>query len=354
MHKHVSLLKRHLNGSTSWFLLGPDGNPIDAFTAFDASLRNFATNTRRSYLLQLQIFFEFIERNSDELPNCAGFKQPLSPYDYPRSSRTKATRKKPVPRRLFGIYLDYHEALIAHLGVVTFRILSGEIQGERLKEILAPAKVIDTFSTAEEIGFVPMLFTRTKAIPLRFIPNILELKWRTLKDGRSVYLPHPHSLHQNLVALHTGLRHNHIQWLDKDKFDSLVESDEAEFAQMYVNTDKQKNQPWNPYVCMRVIELLRAQRDWNNLIGEAGFHASHYYNDNKATKWPRLRPLFAYASSGLPHSDALYSNAWQRTLCGLQGLLPELSEFGKTSRLLTLLPPGCRADDPDLENKRKE
>jgi hypothetical protein len=304
-------------------------------------------------LIQLQGFFEFIERNSEELPDCDGFKQPLSPYDYPRTSRPKATRKQPIPRRFFGIYLDYHEALIAHHGVVTSRILSGELHSDRLKGMLAVANVIDTFATVEEVGFVPVLFTRSKTIPLRFIPNVLEPVWRKLKDGRSVYLPHPHSLHQNLVALHTGIRHNHIQWLDSDKFDSLVGDDETEFAQLFVNTDKQKNEPWAPHVSMRVIGLLRAQRDWSDLIGEQGFHVTHFYNNNSATKWPKFRPLFAYASDGRPHSDKVYSDAWQSVLCGLQGLLPELAELGKMRRLLSLLPPGCRADNPDLDDALK-
>jgi len=311
--------------------------------------RSWNGNSYYGNLLQLQGFFEFIERNSEELRDCDGFKQPLSAYDYPRTSRPKASRKQPIPRRFFGIYLDYHEALIAHHDVVTSRILSGELHSDCLKGMLAVANIIDTFATVAKVGFVPVLFTRSKTIPLRFIPNVLEPVWRTLKDGRSVYIPHPHSLHQNLVALHTGIRHNHIQWLDRDKFDSLVDDDGAEFAQLFVNTDKKMNEPWAPHVSMRVIELLRAQRDWSDLIGEQGFHADHYYNNNLATKWPKFRPLFAYASDGRPHSDKLYSDVWQRVLCGLQGLLPELEELGKTRQLLSLLPPGCRAKDPDLD-----
>lgn len=314
--------------------------------------RAWKNSSYYGYLIQLQGFFEFIERNSDELPNCAGFTQPLSPYDYPPTSRPKSTKKQPVPRRFFGIYLNYLEALIAYHHVVTNRVLSGELDGVRL-QCLTQHGVIDTFSNFEDIGFIPILFTSTKTIALQFIPNVLDPKWRTLKDGRQVLLPHPHALHQNLVALHTGLRHNHIQWLDYERFDSRVHVDDNEFALLYVNTDKEKTEPWTPYVSMRVIEVLRAQRDWANLIDEEGFDASHFYNNNPSTKWPRFRPLFAYAKAGKPHGDQVYAEAWRRTLCGLQGLLPELAEFGRLRPLLKLLPPGHRQNDPELKAKLK-
>ncbi|ABF09050.1 conserved hypothetical protein [Cupriavidus metallidurans CH34] len=313
--------------------------------------RGWKNNGYYGSLLQLQGFFEFIERYSDEIPGCEGFTQPLAPHDFPLTSRTKATRKQPVPRRFFGVYLDYHEAILAHHNVVTSRVLSGELGTERLESLAQNGWVIDTYASAQDVGFVPILFTRSKTIPLQFIPNVLALGWRKLKDGRMVFLPHPHALHQNLVALHTGVRHNHIQWLDGERFDSLVDEEEAEFALLFVNTDKQKKEPWTPHVSMRVIELLRAQRNWAEQIGEDGFHVSHFYNDNPSTKWPKFKPLFAYTKDGKPHGDGKYSDVWKSMLCGLQGLMPELSEYGRMRQLLTLLPPGHKVGEPELKKK---
>ncbi|MFL9905872.1 hypothetical protein [Paraburkholderia sp. RL17-337-BIB-A] len=312
--------------------------------------RKWSNNGYYANLLQLQGFFEFIERYSEELPGCEGFSQPLSPHDFPRTSRPKATKKRPVPRRLFAVYLDYHEALLAHHYVVTNLALSGTLSSEQVKKV-AECGVIDTFASVDLVGFVPVLFASGKTIPLRFIPNVLDLGWRTVKGGRSVFLPHPHAVHQNLVALHTGLRHNHIQWLDRDLFDSVVGDDDTEFAMLFVNTDKEKKATWTPHVNIRVIELLRAQRDWVELIDEAGFDAIHFYNDNPSTKWPKFRPLFAYTKDGKPHDDTTYGVVWKSTLCGLQGLLPELISYGSTRPLLRLLPPGLRANDPDLKLK---
>lgn len=321
------------------------------FMNLQAERHEWSGNSYYANLLQLQVFFEFVERYSDDIAGCEGFTQPLAPHDFPRSSRPIKTNKRPMPRRFFGVYLDYHEVLIAHHNVVLNRVLAGEITTEEVRQLEANVNVIDTFATSHLVGFIPVLITKTKTIPLQFIPNVLDTGFVTLRDGRTLLLPHPHVLNQNLAALHTGVRHNHIQWLDRDKFDSLVDEKDSEFATLYVNTDKQMTKPWTPHVNFRVIELLRAQRQWCELIDSKEFHSEHFYNDNPMTKWPKFRPLFAYTGMGAPHGDAKYINAWKSVLCGLQGLMPELSEFGQSRRLLHLLPPGFEPGDADLSTK---
>ncbi len=316
--------------------------------------RGWTGNSYYGLLRQLKKFFAFVEQYSDELPDCAGFRQPLGDHDDPPTSRPKSTRKQPVPRRFFGVYLDYHEALLAHHRVVSERVLEGLLTPSQRQTIEAHRDVIDTFGTANIVGFIPLLFTPSKTIPLQFIPNVLNFSVRRLKDGRVVELPSPHSLHQNLVALHTGVRHNHLQWLDRDRFDEEVDDDASDFALLFVNTDKKKLEPWTPHVNMRVIDLLRAQRQWAELIDEPGFNTKHFYNNNKKTKWPKFRPLFAHKKDGRPHGDNDYTDVWQRVLCGLQGLTSELLEFGRLKPLLRLLPPNMRAKDPDLSRKLGE
>ena len=297
------------------------------------------------------MFFEFVARYSDEVPCCQDFTQPLAPHDFPKGSRPRNTNKQPIPRRIFGVYLDYHEALIAHHSVVLNRVLAGELSNDEVAKLVANENVIDTFATSNLVGFVPILFTRTKTLALQFIPNVLDVRRAKVQSGHTLLLPHPHALHQNLVALHTGIRHNHIQWLDRDRFDSLVNDGDTDFTTLFVNTDKQKQKPWTPHVSFRVIELLRAQRQWCGLISSTAFTAEHYYNDNPRTKWPKFRPLFPYTAEGKPHGDEVYSDIWKAILCGLQGLMSDLSEFGQSRRLLHLLPPGHKPIDADLREK---
>ncbi len=324
------------------------------FMDLQADRLEWGGNSYYSILRKLQGFFDFVELYSEEIPGCEGFTQPLASHDFPRTSRPTHTNKQPVSRRFFSVYLDYHEALLAHHSVVLNRVLSGEITADDMRVLEANGNVIDTFRTSELVGFIPVLFTHSKTIKLQFIPNLLDSRPKTLKDGRKLTLPHPHALNQNIVALHTSLRHNHIQWLDRDLFDSKVDESDAEFSTLYVNTDKMMTKPWTPHVNFRVIEILRGQREWCELIEGAEFHSEHYYNDNTSTKWPKFRPLFAYTVSGKPHDDAHYSDAWKAVLCGLQGLMPEFTEFGQDRRFLHLLPPGHEPDDSDLKNRLEQ
>ena len=60
MYKHVTLLKRNQRGTVSWLLLGPDGQPIVAFSAFAYSLRNNAQNTLICYCRHLAEFLDYL------------------------------------------------------------------------------------------------------------------------------------------------------------------------------------------------------------------------------------------------------------------------------------------------------
>jgi integrase len=60
MFKNVSLRKRSFNGHPTWVLLGPDGQPIPAFSAFAKALRNDAVNTLDSYARHLAEFLDYL------------------------------------------------------------------------------------------------------------------------------------------------------------------------------------------------------------------------------------------------------------------------------------------------------
>lgn len=60
MFKNVTLRKRSANGRPTWVLLGPDGRPIPAFSAFAHALRNGAKNTLDSYCRHLAEFLDYL------------------------------------------------------------------------------------------------------------------------------------------------------------------------------------------------------------------------------------------------------------------------------------------------------
>jgi hypothetical protein len=318
-----------------------------------AKHRKWVTQTHYSVLKQVGVFFEFLEQYRDDLPGCVNFRQIIPDYAYPPNPRIKGTNKRPIPRRIFGLFLDYVEALKAHLEVILEKTLSGDLDGAELgrKVHRTGLCVIDTFATSDLVGFIPIIFTKGNAIPLQFIPNCLNLQWYPVAGGLRKKLPQPHAINQILVALYTGLRHNHIQWLDVRHFDARVSDDAKDFALLHVNTDKSMRQEWTPYVNIRVIEVLRDQRKWRNLIKYPGFDKLCFYNNNPNTKWPPILPLFSSDALGRPHSDGRYDSVWRDILCSIEGLLPSIGE-SSLRRLLSLEPPGVVMDDSALEAKR--
>lgn len=136
-------------------------------------------------------------------------------------------------------------------------------------------------------------------------------------------------------------------------FDKHVNEDELEYAYLIVNTDKARKKPWSPFVNFRVIEILRSQRNWRNMIGEDGFKVKLKYNNNEDSAYPAFRPLFSYSKDGRPHSDNTYASAWKDLLSGFAGLLPELieREGESVARLFKLRPPGIGFDDLDADQK---
>ena len=316
--------------------------------------RKWNNNSYYSTLKQLEVFFKFLEAHSEDLAGCEGFRQPIPDYAYPQTSARRGTDKNPIPRRIFGVFLDYVEALREHSNAVLHSVLSGTLDPLSLeRDIARTGHVIDTFATAAMVGFIPLIFARDKTIPLRYIPNTLSLGYFPIITGQTKKIPQPHALNQILVSLYTGLRHNHIQWLDAETFDSAVTEEHKDFALLHVNTDKAKRTAWQPHVNFRVIALLRSQREWRSMIQMPGFNNRHYYNDNRQTKWASILPLFSADRSGLPHPDARYASAWQDILCALQGLLPELGERSVQS-LCSLEPPGVKFNDLLARSKRDE
>ncbi|RAS38327.1 hypothetical protein [Paraburkholderia bryophila] len=331
--------------------------PLTFFELMDTMRdnREWVNNSYYGTLIQLERFFEFLENNADRLPGCAGFKQPLPREDFPPTSRYANSNKPPIPSILFGTLLSYTEAIQAHLYVILERLLSGELNGAVLRRCIRRRTILDTFELAELFGIsIPVLFVNGKAIPLRFIPDCLALSnFRVKVGGKADYclLPQPHALNQIIVALYTGLRHNHIQWLDVDTFDRLVNVSHGDFTLLYVNTDKTMAGAWTPHVNIEVIEVLRAQRSWRKLIDEPGFNDGIFYNNNQNTKWEKIVPLFSSYRDGRPHNDSRYETVWKSLMAGLHGMLPELGVNGLV-KLCELVPPNVGFNNPNIKERR--
>jgi len=316
-----------------------------------------SAETQYADIKQVEVFFAFIAERANEVAGCEKFRQPLSKYDYPTLTRPLGTDKSPLPRRLFLPFVHFVEAVRTYMNGINEQILAGVLSKDDLYQITKFTGFIDTESVQKKYGFlVPTFDVDGTNVEIRFLPLTVTADWYDLKDGRRLKLLRPNALNHIIVALFTGLRHNHIQWLDLECFDMFVTDIDEDYSKLYVNTDKARKKPWVPHVNKRVIEVLRSQKAWRELIDEPSFQVSHYYNGNEKTSYPRFKPLFAYApGSGSAHPDHVYENAWQSLLLGFQSLLPRLPIEGMYSRLLCRLRPAhVTFHDPDEKSKLAE
>lgn len=313
-------------------------------------------NSYYGTLKQIEVFFDFIIRNSSELEGASNFKQPLSKTDYPRTHRSLGTNKIPMPRRYLGAFIAYQECFRTYVQYVADQRIEGNLTDPQVAELVKFPNFVDTTSNAENIGFVPVMFIGGKTVPLRWLPGFPKTDWVQLKSGGHALLPHPHALNQNVGAVYTGLRHNHIQWLDAERFDSYVHTMNGEYTRLFVNTDKVKKRPWLPEVNIQVIKILRDQLRWREAIDEHGFSDTHYYNNNPYTAYPKFLPLFSYYASGIPHNDDIYAGVWRDTLHGFQGFILEHPELvgGNVLQLCKLLPKGTGFYDRDIQKNYDE
>ena len=314
-------------------------------------------DTHYADIKQVEVFFVFVAERASEVPGCETFKQPLSKYDYPAVARPLGTNKSPLPRRLFLPFLSFVEAVRAYMNGINEQILAGTLSKDDLYQITKFAGFVDTELVRRNYGLlVPSFDVDGTSVDIRFLPLTISADWYGLKDGRRLRLLRPNALNHILVGLYTGLRHNHIQWLDLDRFDMFVTEIDEDYSKLYVNTDKARKKPWVPHVNKRVIELLRAQKAWRDLIDEPSFQVEHFYNDNEKTAYPPFKPLFAFSpANGSAHPDHVYENAWHSLLLGFQSLLPGLPVQGMASRVLCRLRPAhVTFHDPDEKSKLAE
>lgn len=296
--------------------------PMD-YTSFHRSIGNMAGwigNTSYGYMKQLEKFFQWIERKSDVLPDCNDFTNAISESDFQQTTKYSQTNKSPIPRRLFNPLVSYVYALEKFQLHLIDSIESANIDPNQFGGMgscwLKPAD----FSIDLECQFGDENL-QIKNVPQFFYADEHEfLNNGKLKKQKNI---NPAELRICLLMLETGIRGNHIKWLDLHQYDSLTRSDSNLSLQpLMVNTDKAKTHPWVATVSNRVIDICNRQRKWREKVQDKGFQQEVFYNNNHQTKFGKFVPLFSAKDNGSPREDG-YDNTWLQIMRGFEHFLRE-------------------------------
>lgn len=344
-----------LKGSVyiSSILAAEDSRPI-TFTEF-LEKRYESGKISREYhyaiLKNISSFFDFISLYTEDLQDCKGFINPINDFDYPKLTRKFTTNKGLIPRNIFGLLIAYVETIRNYNNLISQKILNGELSYSDIR-IGINGNILNVKKLEVIVGFRPILYWQNKRLILTDIVNLLDFKSVNLVNYKIKKTPCPHLLNHIYVALQTGIRGNHIQWLDAENFNQLDLDKKSTFTKLYVNTDKAKTSVWSPIVHRNVIRALEEQLEWRNLINNPNFAEKKYYNNNEKTKWGKFIPLFSYEQDGRPYSDHAYQNAWLNLMINFQSIIP-LFNITKIE-LVRLLPANIKINDINIESKLKE
>ncbi|WP_288367800.1 hypothetical protein [uncultured Marinobacter sp.] len=316
--------------------------PLDyvSFMEKVSDKRRWANTTHYSVMQPIVSFFRWLHGKKHRLPDAERFELPIDHDDLPQIGGRTQSSKNPMQRRLFKLFIAYCYAMndlqeqlmeIVERGDLDPTLLGGvgtyikfsQTECNRGIEEQAdqPNKVLDL--SRYNVKCPTVRVGDEEYSVSGFYRFFFHKKFR-VSDTEEKLLIFPGDLRVCQLMLETGIRAQHLRWLDVDTFDMKVNyhvNDEY-LHPLLVNTDKIKKQPWISVVSSTVIKICAEQRLWRKKVLNPMFHERVYYNGNKNSVHGTIKPLFAYnPKSGKPSQN--YENTWTALQFGFQEFLRE-------------------------------
>lgn len=312
-------------------------------------------------LKHIQLFFRFVESFFSEEKEIAGsdFRNPIfDEFDLPRVSKRTKTSKVVFPKGAYCYLLHYSYAVEAMGEYLLGRCLDNSFSKRDLR-ILSQMRWLDT----SVLGFVPYIRVRGKLTHITHIPNVFNWATRYFDNGEDVpvecFVPHLTVFRVLIAAIETGLRLSGLRWLDRRTWDQENRDDQAihDFSfqplgsyiyQLFVNTDKTKDEPWITDIVFRVRSLLRREDVFQNSIAEPGMGEAVPYNGREESRFGHILPLFRGANSAYPITENLYHSYWILLLVGFQEFYSEVLGRRAYFAKVTPVPMSKSSDEPKV------
>ncbi|ASP46687.1 hypothetical protein [Cognaticolwellia beringensis] len=284
--------------------------------------RKLSNENFNTHLRDLSDFFEWLSMEyEDSDPDVTGFVNPIFPMDFKITSARKGTNKLAFPRKQFG----HIHSFISAICEFYWYLIKEE------KFINGAPKFRHVYDT-QEVGYVPIVLIEGKLKPIYFIAANLTSEITSMRNGKLYPYPTFQALFEPLIALEAGLRHLHIRWLDRDKFDVGIMgqsrsdyisqlhvhySRAGESGSIEVGTDKVKTEPWNPYVSSRVINLLKRIKAFQETLDIEV--PSLWYDNDEDSIHGKIKSIFCTmnAKEAIPSvfSGDVCRSQYKRLLC---------------------------------------
>ncbi|MGJ8482407.1 hypothetical protein ACSFVZ_00125 [Pseudoalteromonas sp. SYSU M81236] len=296
-----------------------DRSYIDGFNGKPSLLtwlsKDVKKNTYQSRLYRVSDFFDFLELYDEN-----GFRNRMSSkIDFPIVRRGKGTEKKTIDQDYFSIVYKFTFAIADWYWHLTQQAVDGINLNVSSKKL-----AIETCL----FGFVPFIIHDGKVFPIKFVPiQIAPLIYRQLKDSEGLkQIPTIHYLNLTQFMLETGIRHIHVNWLDRDRYDELTDRETLnpyDFlpVDILINTDK-VNGEWCAQPLPTALLVLDRQKEYQSFFPEPELTKKIWYDGHEDGVFGKFIPLFAlgaaagghHRSISSPPSHDVYTSKWKALL----------------------------------------
>lgn len=289
----------------------------DGGSAFQDEISSSNSNVEYSNLKRLEIFFNWVSVQTHD-PYVSGFSNPISKFDYPRTSSSRGTNKQIPPIRIFIRLYSFLSTLCDfYWWLITNKKYRA---GQALTK-----KCYDT----QLLGMTPIVWIEGKALPIYYIPCKLTGEAISSIKDKKFHYPSFQTLFALFVELETGIRTTHICWLSYDHFDDNCQNQwldynelinipeyQTDAIKMVVSSDKVKTQAWEAYVSTRVIRMLKRQKLFSSALD--GDIPLRWYNDTINGPHGKIRSIFHLKELGNLQGNPIVFGSINKQFCRLQ------------------------------------
>lgn len=304
-----------------------------------------SSSTTYNLLRNIDEYFIYLETLSRIDKDVDGFINPLiRQIDFPLVHRPTGTVKTIVSQKHLPTMLAFLYAVENLLWHIIETLINCESQCETQNRIRLAINRIpagyDNWINTEEIGYVPFIYYKNKAYPIKYIhKSVLSLSKRKVFGHGYIKLPNINYLIQFILAFETGIRNIHIKWLDADYYDKHIDRSHPLqlICKLHVSSDKVKEKPWDAYVSYRVIQLLDKLKYLRDKYDEPWISERYWYSGHKESRFGKLKPLFSRGGNssfdGKPYDDGTHIENFRKLLIAFQDFCNDKNLFSEVINL---------------------
>lgn len=280
-------------------------------------VNNWAPETLYARVLIAQGFCEYIELHNLVLPDANQFKCNFTTACYPPIEKKSGTDKRPVPRPYFSTFISMLyslEYLVEHINNmpsyegqdeldINYGVLNGVLYQPSTVELLNSHALAGLFSrnvsgldevNQKLLNYTPIFYYEGQIFTFKFLPRFYKLVELEIRN-ELVKRISPNEVRLTQLMCETGLRQQHLIWLDKDKYDCVLDRyRKSPLAPLFVSSDKSHGE-WTAIVTMKAIEIMDRQRKWYNSCTSASYQHDLWYGMTEGSKFGKYKPLFRNA-----------------------------------------------------------